>query len=59
MLLLKRFDLVELHCANRLLVWEELAQFVESDDLLILDEILTFGILVQFNSLTKLIFTWT
>ena len=36
------FDLVERNCADRCLLWEQLAQLVESNDLLILLEALEF-----------------
>lgn len=43
MLVLIRLDFVELNCADGCLVWIELPQFMEGDDLLILDKPALFG----------------
>ena len=56
MLSLMRLDLDKLGCADRSLLREQLAQLVESDDLLIFLEALEFFLLLLFDRFDVLVF---
>lgn len=59
MLILKSLDFVELCCTDGCLVREELAKFVEGDNLLIFLELLMLIALLLYDVLLQRVSTWT